>query len=242
MIEKMLTSSRTTEVDGSVKQIIDGYNKTTLSADERMAQIFAFIIAQAVLLSSAIKRLKAKSEQQTFDDIRDEKITALYYLLLSFSHHPTAKIKNAALSLLEVFEQYGMEMKAESFTTESSLLNSMLADYAQEKQVANIAVVPQCDNYIGALQTAQNDFESNRLSFEEAQGQEGTLENASKLKRVVIEKINGLLVNYLNVLAQLDDATYGEYARTVAEIIASNNMQVKKRRNKGGDKPEEDED
>lgn len=239
MIQKINYSSRTTEVDGSVKQIIDGFNRTTLSADERMAQIFAIILEQATLLSAAIRKLKVKSEQQAYDDIRDEKITALYYLLLSYSHHPNANIKEAALSLLEIFEQYGMKMKAESFTVESSLLNSMLADYGKEKQIAHISLLPQCDKYIGTLQTAQDDFESNRLAFEEAQGQEGTQENASKLKRVVIDKVNGLLVEYLNVMAQLDEATYGAYARTVAEIIATNNEVVKKRRNKNNT-PEED--
>jgi hypothetical protein len=241
MIEKLHNSSRTTEVDGSVQQTISGYNKTTLSTDNKLVQIIAFIVAQATLLSAAINRLKAKSEQRTYDDIRDEKITALYYLLLSFSHHPQAAIKNAALSLFEVFEHYGMEIKSASFTSESSLLNSMLVDYSHPKQLANIAEVPQCDSYIAALHEAQNNFESNRLSFEEAQGQEGTLENASKLKKVVITTINGLLVPYLNVVAQLDEPTYGAYTRTVAEIIAANNEQVKKRLNKG-DKPEEGED
>lgn len=236
MIEKILTTSRTTEVDGSANQVISGFNKTALSADEKLVQIINLIIAQVVLLSAAIKRLKAKSEQGTYDDIRDEKITALYYLLLSCSHHPKAVIKNAALSLLEVFEQYGMEMKEESFTTESSLLNSMLADYSKQKQLDNIAKLPQCDLYITALKDAQGDFETNRLSFEEAQGQEGTLENASKLKKIVVDKLNGLLVPYLNVMAQLDDATYGAYARTVAEIIATNNEAVKRRRKK--DDPE----
>lgn len=240
MIEKLHNNSRTTEVDGSAHQIVNAYNKTSLGTDERMVKIFTVIIAQLTLLSTAINRLKAKSEQQTFDDIRDEKITAFYYLLVSFSHHPVARIKKAALSLLEVFEHYGMAMKNESFTTESSLLNSMLTDYKQQKQLDNIALVPQCAQYIAALQEAQDNFESNRLSFEEAQGKEGTLENATKLKKTVIDTINGLLVPYLNVMEQLEEPTYGTYASTVAEIIATNNTVVKKRRKKD-DTPEGDE-
>lgn len=237
MIKKLHNNSRTTEVDGSANQIVSGYNKTILNTDENLVKIFAFIIAQVALLSTSIKRLKAKSEQHAYDDIRNEKITALYYLLLSFSHHPDASIKNAALSLFEIFEQYGLEIKSASFTTKSSFLNSMLADYSKQKQQTAIASIPQCDKYIAALQTAQNNFETNRLSFEEAQGKERIMENASKLKKVVIDTINSLLVPYLNVMALLDEATYGAYARTIAEIINNNNEQVKKRAKK--DKPED---
>lgn len=232
MIEKLRNNSRTTEVDGSATQIVNAYQQSTLNTDENMVKIFALIIDTLALLSSAINRLKAKSEQQTYDDIRDEKITALYYLLVSFSHHPDFAIKNAALSLLEIFEQYGMEMKNESFTSESSLLNSMLDDYKKQKQLDKIALVPQCAEYIAAIQEAQDNFETNRLSFEEAQGQEGTLENATKLKKTVIDSVNGLLVPYLNVMEQLNEPVYGAYARTVAEIIAANNEAVKRRRKK----------
>ena len=95
--------------------------------------------------------------------------------------------------------------------------------------------MPQCVEYIAALQDAQDIFEASRIDFEAAQGEEGTLENATALKKEVVETINKKLVPYLNVMAQLDDTTYGDFARTVAEIIAENNEQVKKRRKKPGE-------
>lgn len=232
MIEKLHYSSRTTEVDGSATQIVNAYQQSTLNTDENMVKIFALIIDALALLSSAINRLKAKSEQVYYDDIRDEKITAFYFLLVSFSHHPDAVIKAAALRLLEIFEQYGMEMKNEGFTTESSLLNSMLADYKKPQLLDTIAQVPQCAEYIAALQEAQDNFETNRLSFEEAQGQEGTLGNATQLKKTVLDHVNGLLVPFLNVMEQLNEPVYGNYARTLAEITAANNQSVKRRRKK----------
>ena len=123
-------------------------------------------------------------------------------------------------------------MTRESYSSESSLINSLLGDYTKPKALAAIALVPQCTEYIAALQAAQSDFESTRLSFEEARGEEGTLENATALKKEVLAIINDKLVPYLNVMEQLDDATYGAYARTLAEIIAANNEVLKKRRKK----------
>ena len=231
-IQTLIANSRTTEVDGVATQLIRGYDGSTLNFDPNMEHIFGELKPAEVLLNAAIRRMKEKSEAKAFDETRDDKIDAFYYLLLSFSHHPNEAIQTAALYLLDIFNNYGLEMKVESLTRESSLINSLLADLSKPKAVTNIALLPQCDTYVAALQTAQADFEANRLGFEEAQAEEGTLENATLLKRQVVELVNKKLVPYLNVMEQINDASYGAYARTVAEIIAANNEVVKKRKNK----------
>jgi len=230
MIPLLMLRSRNTEVDGTTTQILQGYDATTLSTDPNMALIVGEIRPASALMNAAIRRMKEKSEALAFDEIRDQKADALYYLLLSFSHHPDAAIRTAALSLLSVFNNYGLSMKDESLTSESSLINSLLADLATPAALANIALLPQCDTYIAALQTAQTNFEANRLSYETAQAEEGTLENATMLKRQVVDLVNKKLVPYLNVMEQINEATYGPYARTVAEIIAANNEIVRRRR------------
>jgi hypothetical protein len=222
--------SRVTEVDNSFTRISGAYQNTTLNSDPNLVKIFGPLQEKSTLLTEAIRRLKTQSAQQPNDEVRDEKIDALYYLLLSFSHHPDEAVRNAALRLLGIFEKYGLEMKDESYATESSLINSLLNDYANRDREADIALVPQCAEYIAALETAQANFDGNRVAFEEARAEEGTLENASALKKAMVVLINNQLVPYLNVMAQLDEPAYGAFARTVAEIIAENNEVVKKRR------------
>ena len=239
MISTLLTGSKVTEIDGISTQIIQGYDGTTLNTDPNMVVIFDELKPLSQLFTAAIRRMKEKSEAETLDEAREEKIDGWYYLLLAFSHHPTPRIRNAALALLDIFNNYGMEIKSESYTAESSLLNSMLADYSASEAQANVDIIPQGDVYLGALQEAQTNFENNRLSFEEAQAEEGTLENASALKKQVVDVINKKLVSYLNVMAGINDATYGLYARTVAQIIAANNEVVRKRRSSGGESEEE---
>jgi hypothetical protein len=232
MIPLLISNSRNTEVDGTCTQIIQSYDATTLNTDVNLEKIMTPLKAQSVLFASAIMRMKEKSDQKTNDEIRDEKITALYFLLMSFSHHPDQQIRNAAHGLLVIFDHYGLAIKDESFTRESSLVHSMLDDYAKPKALANIALVPQCAEYIAALQVAEDNFEAIRLSYEAALAEEGTLENASQMKKEMVEAVNSQLVPYLNVMAQLDEATYGAFARVVAELIGSNNEVVKKRRTK----------
>ena len=241
MIESLISNSRNTEVDGTTTQIIKAYKATTLNSDANLEQIFGPLETKSTLLSGAIARLTEKSTQKTNDEKRDERVDGLYYLLLSSVHSPKTKIREAALMLLEIFEQYGLKVKDESYTRESSLVNSLLNDYKQADALAAIADVPQCADYVAVLQTAQENFETMRLSFEAAQAQAGTQENASAIKKEVVEIINDQLVPYLNVMEQLNPDTYGEFAALVAELIATNNEVVKKRRAKE-DTPEEETD
>jgi len=235
MIDALISNSRNTEVDGTTNQIIKAYKATSLNSDANLEQIFGPLETKSTLLTDSINRLTEKSTQKTNDEVRDDKVDGLYYLLLSAAHSPKTKIKEAALILLEIFEQYGLKVKDESYTRQSSLVNSLLNDYKQPDALAAIANVPQCADYIEALQTAQDNFENMRLSFEEAQARSGTQENASSLKKEVVELINNQLVPYLNVMQQLNPDTYGEFAGLVAKLIAANNEVVKKRRGKDDD-------
>jgi hypothetical protein len=56
--------------------------------------------------------------------------------------------------------------------------------------------------------------------------------NATALKKEVIDVINNQLVVYLDAMMLVDEATYGAFGRTVAEIIDTTNEMVKKRRKK----------
>lgn len=241
MIPLLNVRSRNTEADGTTIQVNKAYDGTTLNTNPDMELIMNPIKAKSALMGMAIGRLKEKSDQKSNDEVRDTDLDGLFYFLLGASHSPKTKIKEAALYLLELFEQYGLKIKEESYTRESSLINSLLNDYKSEKALAAIADVPQCADYIAALQTSQTTFENGRLSFETARGEEGTLENASAIKKELMELINKQLVPYINVMVQLHPDSYGSFARTLAEIIESNNTVVQKR-GKKDDSPEQGED
>jgi hypothetical protein len=120
----------------------------------------------------------------------------------------------------------------ESYSTESSLINSLLGDLAKPDMQEPVAAVSGCAELIAVLQTAQEAFEQARVAYEEEKAQEGTETNATTLKKEVIDVINNRLVVYLDAMMLVDEATYGAFGRTVAEIIDATNEMVKKRRKK----------
>jgi hypothetical protein len=61
-IEKLMTNSRTTEVDAVSLRTIGAYKNTSLSSDAHLASIFTALKTESVRLTAAIKRSKAESE------------------------------------------------------------------------------------------------------------------------------------------------------------------------------------
>ncbi len=227
-----MTNSRVTEVDAVSIRMIGAYKNTTLSSDAHLVKIFSALESESVLLTSAIRRLKDESVLEEKDEVRDDNVRAVHYLTLGFMHHPDPAVKAAAEKVEKVFDNYGLSITGESYATESSLVNSLLADLAKPKLQAAIALLSGLTEIIAALQAAQTDFEETRIAYEEEKAKEGTLENATAIKKEVVAIINDQLVVYLRAMIQVDEPTYGNFARTIAEIIADNNEVVKKRRKK----------
>jgi hypothetical protein len=151
-------------------------------------------------------------------------------LLNGYACHPDETINSAAQTLLKVFSNYGTALTRESYSSESSLLVSLLLSFAQPEHQAAIAALSGCAALIAALQAAQDDFEQTRIAYETAKAKEGMLKTASKIKKEVAEIINQKTVIYLRAMEQADPEKYSGFAGTVAVIIAENNEVVKKRK------------
>ncbi len=65
---------------------------------------------------------------------------------------------------------------------------------------------------------------------------ERIIKNATIIKKEVVTVINKKIVVYLRAMFQVNELTYGNFARTIAQIITDNNEAVKKRRKKPGTK------
>ena len=230
MITKLMTNSRTTEVSAVADRITDAYKGTGLNTDAYLSGMMTGLEDDQVLLTAAIKRMKAESELEAQDEARDAEIRALYYLVLGLQHHPDEAIKAAAQKVFAVLEHYGLSVANESYASESSLVGSMLVDLATPEFQEPIAALSGCAESIAKLKTAEDNFAAALIAFEQEKAHESTLENATVIKKRVVNLINQKLVVYLIAMAQANPETYDLFARTVGQIIADNNVAVKKRR------------
>ncbi len=234
-MDKLMINSRVTEVNDVATRMSGAFQNAGLP-DPYLVSTFAALDSGNTKLTLAIKRSKAESELEEKDEIRDDKVRSFYYLVQGASHHPTKEIKEAALVLLNLFDNYGLAMVGESYATESSLVSSLLLDLAKPKFQDAIALLSGCAELIAELQTAQTDFEQARIAYEAEKALEGMQDNATVVKKEVLGIINDKIVVYLRAMEQVDPAAYGVFTGTCAQMIADNNEQVKKR----GKKPEQE--
>ena len=230
MIEKIIATSRTTDIHGTTRILINAFLQSGLTEDRTLSSMMTAITEQNTALGNAIDRSKAQSILADKDAIRDAADRAVGYLVKGYTYHPDETIRNAALVVEGVFNKYGFEVTREGYVTESSHLVSMLADFAAPEVVAAIALLSGVAENIAALQAAQDDFENTQTQYAEELAEEENLSNATELKKEVVALINDDLVVFLRSAGRFQAETYGAFAAVVAKIIADNNETVRKRR------------
>jgi hypothetical protein len=238
MIEKIKVNSRITEIHGTARTLSTSYQQSGLTADPFLMGIFAKLDPKTTELGEAIDRSKAESILAEKDDVRDEAVRAVGYLVQGYLYYPKESVRNAAIAVKAVFDKYGFSVTKESYVSESSHIVSMLSDFAAPDIVAALTELKGVDQNIASLQSAEDDFETTRAQYAEEEAEEATKVSATVLKKEVVEIINDDLVQFLRSGERFQPDMYGTFARTIDQIIDDNNEQVKKRGNK--DKPEEE--
>jgi len=156
-------------------------------------------------------------------------VKALHYLILGSTHHPNSEVKAAALNLKAVFAKYGLKMIHESYTIESSLIESLLEDFSAPELQADIALVSGCAEIIANLQSDQNNFRTAHFDWEEEKAKNELSQCASDIKKEVISIINNKIMLHLKAMQQVNKELYGNLALTVSQIINDSNHIVKKK-------------
>jgi hypothetical protein len=83
MIEKIIQWSRTTEVNDAAIRLYTAFDNSGPD-DPYLASTFTTLNAENLKLTQVIRRTKAESELEEMDEVRDDKVRALYYLLKGF--------------------------------------------------------------------------------------------------------------------------------------------------------------
>ena len=229
-MEKINSSTRTTDTDNVSSGIIDFYEKNPkLSDHPHLVKIIKNLINVSINLNEAIKRGKSKSILEEKDNDRDNKYRSFYYLISGNTHHPDSTISKPALQIQAILDKYGLEIVKENYSSESSMLTSFINE--MKSDVIQQALQPISGGLASfkALEKSQNNFDTTFIDHKEDKASEGTYRNASTLKREVIKIINNQLIGYLNTLQQIDEENFGEFARQVDQLITDNNQIVKQR-------------
>ncbi|TRX72590.1 DUF6261 family protein [Carboxylicivirga sp. M1479] len=232
MLEKLRSSSRTTEVDSVGRQILDAIKKGDWSADTHLSSLQVELSQNSEALNTAIKRDKSESELDSNDDKRDTDTRDVFYFTRGFLHHPDEATQQAAQTVQAVLDKYTLEMVRKSNAIQSSLTESLLKDLKTTDVQASVDALSGLSVLIARLEDSQAVVKKANLTYLANKASDENQANATELKKELLNNINDKLVVYLRAMIQVDEARYRDLFDTMAQIIEVNNINVKKRSNK----------
>lgn len=232
-MKKISPSTRVTEADSLARNILDVYTRDSeLATLPYLSKIIANLLPVSTQLTDAIKRLKTKSILEDKDVARDQAYRSFYYLVLGATHHPDDAIRQAAIAIMTVLDNYGLELINDSYATQSSKTTSLIDDLKDATMQAAIQQLSGTAASYTALEQAQANFSESFIDYQEEKADEKNYANATMLKQQVIKIINGQLTEHLDLLGNIGETAINSFAQTVEQLIATNNEQVGKRTDK----------
>ena len=226
-MKKLRVNARVTELDTTSDALVRLYKAdSAVALDGYLKDVMAEIEDLSARITTAIKSDKTASTLDAADAKRDEVIRSFGTLLNGYAVIPVAEKKAAAERLLAVWGKY-KGIAGESYANESSLIESLLQDFAADSLAEAVTALEGVSAYLADLRTAQDEFNKANDAYTAATVGKG--ESATSLKKPLLAAINDKLVPYLTAMALAQKAVYGEFATKAGAEIEKTNAAVAKR-------------
>ncbi|TLX72151.1 hypothetical protein E9993_18990 [Labilibacter sediminis] len=228
-MNKISNNTRNAEMYAVIERIATAYNESGITEDIGLMNIFSQIDPKLGALKQAIMRMKAESELEEADELRDNDYNALYNFVYGATFHPDSSIKSSAEKVFACLQHYGRAVTQESYDTQTSHMDSLFEDLNKREVKEAVDIVTGCSELIEKSQNSQNAFKLSRKTFQDEQALEAQQESASEIKKQLHGIINKKLVPYLNGMMVANGITYGKLNAKITQIINDNNEIVKRR-------------
>lgn len=223
-MKKINSNMRVAELDTLSDVLIRMYKDSSaaenaLSKDTNLSLIMAEVEKLSADITTAIKSDRVSSTLDEADIARDGIIRNLGDALTGYSAIPVAAKKDSAQNLLAVFSKYGKQITQKNFAEESSLIESMLEDFAADSLKTDVAALDGVGDLLDSLRSAQDSF--NKANDEYTAANVGKGDSATSVKKTLLAALNYKLVPYLTAVSALD--SYKTFvSKCEAEITKAN--------------------
>ena len=163
---------------------------------------------------------------------------AAMFSLAAYAVFPIASKKELSAPLKAIYDKYAKAgITSANYTSESSMIESMLQDFAADSVADNIKGLEGVAEAIASIRTAQDEFTKANDEYVKASSNKGV--PASSFNKPIVSLINDKLVPYLNAMAIAGNANCLDFAKSVEAEINRANEAISKRGKKAGAKASE---
>ncbi len=227
MLQKVMVKCRTTEIDSLTKRVLRAYSQSEID-DADLAGICSTLRVLSKKMTQQIFHMKKEATLREFDAKRGATLGSIFHLVKGYIYSPFPAVKEAAKEVRKLLDRYGLEIRRESYTSESSLLNSLLTKL-QALSDSVVEPLSGLHELITLLRADEDAFAHAALQMKYKKMHESSQKSATALKEELLQIINSRLIVYLRGLMVVKEEQYGPFVRLISQMIHDSNMVVKKR-------------
>ena len=220
---------RNTEIDTLSDAIIRFFKADKeAQSDAFLSSAIGELEELSAKITTAILQDKRLSTLETADGERNKAIKTLGTVLNGYAALPIESKKAQAVPLKAIFDKYAKgRITRESYAAKSSLIESMLQDFAAASLSTNISGLEGVAESIALIRTAQDAFAKANDAFLDASVNKGA--SATSFNKQIALLINEKLVPYLNAMLLTGNARCSDFAKNIEEEIRRINEAIAKR-------------
>ncbi|MGQ1786109.1 MULTISPECIES: DUF6261 family protein [unclassified Saccharicrinis] len=221
--------SNVEEIKNTALGIVEIFGNDMYVNDSYLTEVISTLRENTSKMIDSLNEEIVKSTLAPLDSKRDNSARVIFLEVKSKILWPDEKIAQAAQTIMDVLNKYGMEVIHLSYREESECLKSMLEDFEKDEIAAACSKLHDFDILIDQLKKDQEIFEKAFQEYLSKKEEKRNLLSASKIAQLIKDQINKELTNYIEVMAKVKPELFAEPAQKMENIIAENNTVVKER-------------
>ena len=164
------------------------------------------------------------------DRERQNRIRSLSQFLKSFQKEKEGEVKDNALLILRIFNNYGMRMLRKGVDGLSGMIDAMLNDFNAPEAKAASDKVPHLNEKIEAVKEANENFKAERLAYQIRRTEVANSVKPKQLKLQIADRFNEVFIPYFSEKSKIEGGGFTTLYHALAEIVNEANALVKLRK------------
>jgi hypothetical protein len=166
------------------------------------------------------------------DNMRDRLLMGLTQVTKASLLREEKLIADNATEVYRIIKAHGLDLKRQSYQSESAGIDSLVNELSSDKMKAIIDTLPESKAFLQELISANEQFKSD---FEKSMAHKSEFEklNSPSIQKKLIRNLfNTKIVRFVNMMADVDPVTFAPIAKQLAPYTEKINTTAKARKSR----------
>lgn len=189
------------------------------------------------LVIGTVRSSKYAAILEEADNTRDRLLMGLTQLVKACMLREDKLVAEAATEVYRVIKAHGLNLRYQGYQSESAGIDSLVNELNSDRMKALIDTLPDSKAFLQELVIANEQFKND---FEESMAHKAEIEklnSPSIQKKLIRDLFNTKIVRFVNMMADVDPATFAPIAKQLAPYTEKINTTAKARKSRKEQEP-----